>query len=65
MIIRDKIEEYNLYFIEQELPRVTYYEVYHNTEKLCQVKNDFDTAAMCWSRIVSDILSVDKEKSLR
>lgn len=65
MIIRDKIEEHNLYFIEQELPKVTFYEIYHNSEKLYQIKNNFDIAVKEWSKVVSDVLSVDKEKSLR
>ena len=48
MIIRDKIEEKSLYFVEQELPNCTFYEIYHNTEKLFQVKNKFEVALSEW-----------------
>lgn len=68
MIIRDKIEEKSLYFVEQELPNCTFYEIYHNTEKLFQVKNKFEVALSEWCKIVQEVLSttsVDKVKSLR
>ena len=53
MIIRDKIEEKSLYFVEQNLPNVTFYEIYLNTRKIFQIKNNFDnvieTAEICIS----------------
>lgn len=65
MIIRDKIEEKSLYFVEQNLPNVTFYEIYLNTRKIFQIKNNFDKALTEWCKIVNEVLSVDKEKSLR
>lgn len=65
MIIRDKIEEKSLYFVEQNLPDVTFYEIYLNTRKIFQIKNNFDKALTEWCKIVNEVLSVDKEKSLR
>ena len=65
MIIRDKIEEKSLYFVEQDLPKVTFYEIYLNTRKIFQIKNNFDKALTEWCKIVNEVLSVDKEKSLR
>ena len=65
MIIRDKIEEKSLYFVEQDLPKVTFYEIYKNTQKVFQVKNNFNAALAEWCKIVNEVLSVDKEKSLR
>ena len=64
MIIRDKIEEKSLYFVEQNLPDVTFYEIYLNTRKIFQIKNNFDKALTEWCKIVNEVLSVDKEKSL-
>jgi len=65
MIIRDKIEEKSLYFVEQNLPNVTFYEIYLNTRKVFQIKNNFDKALAEWCKIVNEVLAVDKEKSLR
>ena len=65
MIIRDKIEEKSLYFVEQNLPNVTFYEIYLNTRKIFQIKNNFDKALTEWCKVVNEVLSVDKEKSLR
>lgn len=52
MIIRDKIEEYGLYFVEQDLPKTTFYEVYRNGEKLYQSKNNFDNALRVWCETI-------------
>lgn len=52
MIIRDKIEEYGLYFVEQDLPKVTFYEVYRGTEKLYQSRNNFDNALRVWCETI-------------
>ena len=65
IINRDKIEEKSLYFVEQDLPKVTFYEIYKNTQKVFQVKNNFNAALAEWCKIVNEVLSVDKEKSLR
>lgn len=64
MIIRDKIEEKSLYFVEQNLPDVTFYEIYLNTRKIFQIKNNFDKALAEWCKIVNEVLSVDNKKSL-
>ena len=53
MIIRDKIEEKNIYFVEQDLPNVVFYEIYQNTHKVFQIKNNFDKALQEWCKIVS------------
>lgn len=60
MRILDKIEEIGLYLIEQDLPKVTYYEIYQNTQKVCQVKNNFDKAVVEWSKLVSELLTKQK-----
>ena len=65
MIIRDKIEEKSLYFVEQDLPKVTFYEIYLNARKVLQVKNNFNVALAEWCKIVNEVLSVDNKKSLR
>ena len=67
MIIRDKIEEHNLFFVEQDLPNCTFYEIYHNNEKLFQIKNKFETALAEWCKIINSTLSkeVDNVNSLR
>ena len=65
MIIRDKIEEKSLYFVEQNLPKVTFYEIYLNARKVLQVKNNFNVALAEWCKIVNEVLSVDNKKSLR
>ena len=65
MIIRDKIEEKSLYFVEQILPDVTFYEIYLNTRKIFQIKNNFDKALNEWCKVVNEVLSVDNKKSLR
>ena len=65
MIIRDKIEKKSLYFVEQDLPKVTFYEIYRNTQKVFQVKNNFDKALTEWCKVVNEVLSVDNKKSLR
>lgn len=65
MIIRDKIEEKCLYFVEQNLPNVTFYEIYHNTRKIFQIKNNFDKALAEWCKVVNEVLAVDNIKSLR
>ena len=65
MIIRDKIEEKSLYFVEQNLPNVTFYEIYLNTRKIFQIKNNFDKALNEWCKVVNEVLSVDNKKSLR
>jgi len=65
MIIRDKIEDKNLYFVEQDLPKVTFYEIYHNNEKLFQIKNNFEVALAEWCKIINQYLAVDKVNSLR
>ena len=65
MIIRDKIEEKSLYFVEQDLPKVTFYEIYRNTQKVFQVQNNFDKALTEWCKVVNEVLSVDNKKSLR
>ena len=64
MIIRDKIEEKSLYFVEQNLPSVTFYEIYLNTRKIFQIKSNFDKALAEWCKIVNEVLSVDNKKSL-
>lgn len=60
MRILDKIEEIGLYLIEQDLPKVTYYEIYQNTQKVCQVKNNFDKVVVEWSKLVSELLTKQK-----
>lgn len=57
MIIRDKIEEYGLYFVEQDLPKVSFYEIYQNTHKICQIKNNFDIAVQEWCKVVNKVLT--------
>lgn len=57
MIIRDKIEEKCLYFVEQDLPTVTFYEIYHNTRKIYQIKNKFDIALQEWCKVVNQVLT--------
>lgn len=57
MIIRDKIEEYGLYFVEQDLPKVSFYEIYQNTRKIYQIKNNFDVAVQEWCNVVNKVLT--------
>ena len=53
MRILDEITELNLYFVEQELPKVTFYEGYYGETKLFQVKKNFDEAVRLWANEVS------------
>ncbi len=57
MIIKDKIEEYGLYFVEQELPNATFYEIYKNTQKVFQVKNKFEVALKEWCKVISQTVT--------
>lgn len=57
MIIRDKIEEYGLYLVEQDLPKVSFYEIYQNTHKIYQIKNNFDIAVQEWCKVVNKVLT--------
>ena len=53
MRILDEITELNLYFVEQELPKVIFYEGYCGETKLFQVKKNFDEAVKLWAEEVS------------
>ena len=52
MRILDRIEKFNLIFVEQDIllsdKCVTFYEIYKNEEKLAQVRNNFDKALEVW-----------------
>lgn len=60
MRILDEITELNLYFVEQELPKVTFYEGYCGEVKLFQVKKNFDEAVKLWANEVSKYIQQQK-----
>lgn len=55
MRIIDKIEEKGLYFVEQTLPNVIFYEIYEHTQKVYQSKNKFDEATQEWCKVISKL----------
>ena len=54
MIVIDKIEKLGMYFIAQELPKVTFYEGYYKEQKVFQVKNNFEKALQEWCEVVKN-----------
>ena len=64
MQILDSIPELNLYFVEQELPKFSFYEGYCGEKKLFQVRNKYDEAVKLWCEEVSRIVKETRDVAI-